>query len=775
MMPPQWEEVKNLFCMALTKPAENRAVFLDSACNNDAIKIEVLRLLEQNDQADDFLARPAWIQQSALALEPFGGDSFPGTPRFVVQERLGEGAFGIVYRVFDKQRNSTVALKTLRCMDAAHLSRLKREFRTLVDLVHPNLVQLYELFGDDQTWFFTMELIEGVDFLSYVRPHGVIDSWDRIREVMAQVTLGVQALHASARLHRDLKPSNVMVSNAGRVLILDFGLVKDLDAVSIDQSIALAGSPAYMAPEQVAMGPIGPAVDWYAVGVMLYRALTGVLPFEGDWQEVLHRKQLEAAPDAAMLTPDVPSDLNGLCHDLLKRAPESRADGASILNRLRRPGALPVSKKQDHFVGRLHELTLLQDSFRSLNSGVRQVVLLQGLSGIGKTTLVSEFLRRVVLDHPDAVMLRGRCRESESVPYKAVDSVADQVVRYLRSMPASSAAALLPRRPALLARLFPCFRELEILSQFPERADSLMDDQEVRRRAFVAFCETLERIADRQRVIVSIDDLQWGDLDSIALLVDLIVPLHAPRLMLILAFRSEDANSSPPLRLLQAYKARLNSLEGWNEITLAGLGEVDGRDLLRRLDSNVAIVEDQLRAMVQESRGSPLFLRELLHASLQDATLKEPGKPAIYVSAAEMILRRINTLSPQARQILEVLAVAVQPLSRAALYRSVDVPDAECSRQISHLVHENLVRITGGLQAGSLEPFHDQVREVSLAALPSSKLRNWHACLAQALEEEGTSEPQTLLRHYQGAGNVDAAYRSALAAAMIAEEALAFD
>ena len=147
---------------------------------------------------------------------------FSGTSRFVIKERLGEGTFGIVYRVLDRELNSMVALKILRRMDATHLFRFKHEFRSLVDLIHPNLVQIYELFGDDKVWFFTMELVEGVDFLSYTRPRDVIASWDRIRETLAQLTAGVQALHSAACLHRDLKPSNVLVSNTGQVLILGF-------------------------------------------------------------------------------------------------------------------------------------------------------------------------------------------------------------------------------------------------------------------------------------------------------------------------------------------------------------------------------------------------------------------------------------------------------------------------------------------------------------------------------------------------------------------------
>ncbi len=774
MTPQDWEEIKDLFCLALNEPAENRLAFLFSACSNEAIRAEVKRLLQENDQASDFLAEPAWAKRSALPLQTFDAADFRGTPRFAVQQRLGEGSFGIVYRVMDRERNSMVALKTLRRLDAAHLSRFKREFRSLVDLVHPNLVQLYELFGDDSVWFFTMELVEGTDFLSYTRPNNVVQSWDRLRDALVQLTSGVQALHSSARLHRDLKPSNVLVSNTGRVLILDFGLVKELKSESAEQSVTLVGSPAYMAPEQGGRGTITAAVDWYAVGVMLYGAITGGLPFQGSWREVLNRKQTENQPIPKDVNPDVPDDLNEICYCLLHRTPESRADGSFIHDRLRHRTAPRTSDGQDHFVGRSRELKLLQQRFCGLESGSRQIVLIHGQSGIGKTTVVSEFLGGVLREHPDAVILRGRCRESESVPYKALDSVADELVRYLQALPVASATALLPRHPALLARLFPVFGELEILSAFPDRTAGQSDEQEIRRRAFAAICETLGRMTDRHAVVISIDDLQWGDLDSIAFLAELVLPVHAPALMLILSFRSDDAESSPPLHLLRTFRSRLTNPECWTEVQLAGLPEEDGRDLIRRLDPGRKLAEGQLREMIEESHGSPLFLRELVRLALHDARLNEQGRSPVRLGVAEMIRRRVDTLSPIARQLFEALSVAVEPLSKGTLYRTVRASDAELSREIRLLIRENLVRVTGGVEAGRLEPFHDQIKEASLAALSPSDLKNWHRRLAQALEAEENSD-QRLVRHYLGAGDMAAAFRSALAAARMAEKALAFD
>src|SRR4029077_8964743 len=124
-------------------------------------------------------------------------------------------------------------------------------FRALVDVRHPNLVRLYELFSETDAWFFSLELVGGADSLEHVRPRGRRDL-NRLRTALSQLTDGIQALHAARRLHRDLKPANALVTPQGRVVILDFSLVYEVDPQTPHGGQALvAGTPAYMAPELI--------------------------------------------------------------------------------------------------------------------------------------------------------------------------------------------------------------------------------------------------------------------------------------------------------------------------------------------------------------------------------------------------------------------------------------------------------------------------------------------------------------------------------------------
>ena len=156
-------------------------------------------------------------------------DDFAGTERFQIIRRIGVGGMGVVYEARDVELDLRIALKLLPNADAPALFSFKREFRSLATIVHPNLVALHELISDGATWFFTMEIVDGVDFLKHVRPNDTID-YNRLVDALYQITDGVSALHELGVLHRDLKPSNVLVRHDGRVAILDFGLTTDVGA-----------------------------------------------------------------------------------------------------------------------------------------------------------------------------------------------------------------------------------------------------------------------------------------------------------------------------------------------------------------------------------------------------------------------------------------------------------------------------------------------------------------------------------------------------------------
>ena len=235
--------------------------------------------------------------------------AFAGTERFRILHRLGRGGSGAVYAARDRESGCDVALKVLHDTNPETLLLLKNEFRSMAELHHPNLVRLGELVEDDGQWFVSMELVDGVDALVYVRPGSSGGGGDtafderRLRHVLPQMVLGLSALHAAGKVHCDVNPTNVMVTAEGRVVILDFGIIRDVGRRTTSGR-GFEGTPAFMAPEQVLGEEVGPEADLYGLGAFLYAALTGEPPFTGCVQEILEAKvSRKASPPRSLGRP----------------------------------------------------------------------------------------------------------------------------------------------------------------------------------------------------------------------------------------------------------------------------------------------------------------------------------------------------------------------------------------------------------------------------------------------------------------------------------------
>ncbi len=760
---------------------------------------------------------PNTVLPSHPSLDPNPTDAatLPDPEDYEILAEIGRGGMGVVFKAQSRlEPGEVVALKCVLSATPSSLYRFKQEFRALADVVHPNLVTLHELKADGPALYFTMEFIDGTDLSSYVHQTPCIPAdetagartpapppspqpslvegdcshdsgrasalspaqLDRLRDALRQLASGLTALHAAGRLHRDLKPSNVMVTQEGRVVILDFGLAAELDRHGRhhDASGAFQGTPAYAAPEQAAASPLSPASDWYSVGAILYRLLTGRLPFEGGTLQILREKQRCDPPPPSSLADGVPEDLDRLCGDLLDRDPSSRPDGREVLRRLHstlphssRPTAAhaerplgwsAASSPRGHLVGRASHLQALGDAYHAMRGGQTVIALVHGPSGMGKTTLIERFFDGL-RDHEPAVILTGRCYESESVPFKALDSLMDRLCEYLTQLPDALVKSFLPQDTVSLARLFPVFQRVEAVARLPVRADAA-DERELRRRAIVGLRELLTRLS-RVPLVLFIDDLQWGDLDSAAVLADLLEPPDPPTLLLLGAYRTELAKSSP---FLQAFRhvghGSAAALER-REFVVAPLTESEAHELaMSQLTSECTTAaeeparEARARAIARESLGNPYFVHELLqHAQVPVSSPSE--LPAVHsLRLDEVLWDRVQRLPAPACRLLEVVAVAGKPLPLAQAGEAAGLP-ADGSHAVrtawTTLRSSRLIRSTRSAGHDLIEPFHDRIRETVTGRLLPAALKEHHGKLAHVLETRGEADPETLAIHFQGA------------------------
>jgi hypothetical protein len=723
---------------------------------------------------------------------------FEGTERFELVRELGSGGMGVVHLARDRKRDVQVALKTLHRLDGPGLTRLKHEFRALADLAHPNLVTLYELFGEDDGWFFTMELVDGVPFHRWTAaqprpgepdllltttirardlerrhppvpaaaqaspdrlPRPVADL-QRLRAALRGLTDGVQALHDAGTLHRDLKPSNVLVTPSGRVVVLDFGLAQGSEQPRIGAE-GLEGTPQFVAPELVLGEAPGPASDWYAVGVMLYQALTGRFPIQGPHAPATLLQKTRRDPEPASAHAEgVPEDLDRLVSSLLCRDPAERAGAAALRAWLEgdaHPAAAPA-RSEPSFVGRVAELAALDEELAAATAGRPRIVFVEGRSGIGKSALIRRFAERVARDDR-ATVLAGRCYEREQVPFKALDSLVDALAAHLTRLPGPEVAEVVPEEASALAQVFPVLGVVDAIERLPPPAAP--DPSELRARAGSAGRKLLQRLAARRPLVLIIDDLQWGDPDSAALIEALIDPGSKAPILLVGSVRSEAADA-PLVRALRASGRTVRDLR---------LGPISETEATALASTVLGFGEpERVRALVADASGLPYFVAELARWAA-----RQPNAATEAASLEAVIAARVEDLPEPARRLLEASSLAGVPLPLAVLAAGADL-DADGLGPLRLLDARSLVRtrLTSGVEP-EIEPFHDRIREVVAGGLDEARRRTVHARLGERLAETEGVDPQAVAMHLALGGDRAAALPFQLRAAHRASDALAFD
>ncbi len=702
-----------------------------------------------------------------------------GSERFQIKRELGSGGMGVVYEAFDLEKRTKVALKVLRYVDAQGVAHFKREFRAVQELQHPNIVSLGELLEAHGKWFFTMELIPGCDFLSYVwnegargptsdRPAPLFEE-ARLRSSLRQLAAGLVALHDLGLVHRDVKPSNILVTPEGRTVLMDFGLIAQVGRSPRSTAGTCVGTPAYMAPEQARGDGAGPMADWYSVGVLLYEALTGRVPFIGSSMSVLMDKlQYEATPPRVHV-PDVAPDLDELCVQLLRREPVNRPSARSIVRRLGlEDGAdIPSSSVSAHpssdsrsilpvpFVGRESELARLGHAFDAVQDKP-VLVLIEGESGIGKSSLVEHFVESVTARDRTAVVLSGRCYEREQVPYKAFDGVADSLCRLLLRATDADVAGCLPLYPSLLSVLFPVLKRVEAIARAPS-APALPDAQGQHTRMFGAFRELLQRLAQRKRLVIVLDDLQWTCADSLTLFEEVFGHEDAPPVLILAMLRPIDEAKRALLARAVA------SLQRQASISVESLPTTDTSKLATLLMPEGSL--SQIQALVRETAGHPLFMHELARHS-------HAGELGMSLDAA--LQARITALPRPAVTLLEVLCLAGRPITQAVAALASKLEGADFAQACSVLRVAHLARTDGTRSTDPIGTYHDRIREAFVTTLVESRRVATHEALTAALERTG-GDPRAIVRHAKAAGQPARAAANALVAAQRAEDTMAFD
>lgn len=688
-------------------------------------------------------------------------------PGLGVEQRLGEGAMGDVYQVVDGRTGERLAVKVLRRVDRRRLLDFKNEFRALAGLRNPHLVRYVNLLLHDGDWCLVMELVDGSD-LSTMLPDpaagsamtlpaeqlevadGVATLPDSLpltaahplpesallQRIARGLVDGLSALHAAGFVHRDLKPSNVRLRPSGEVVILDMGLVAPVGG---DDAV-IVGTPRYMAPEALDP-PVGPAADWYAVGLMLFELMTGRLPFEGKGLQRVRQRAARAAPRVRDVVPGAPRELAALTDALLAVDPAERPDDDAARAAVGLP-PLGIGEPSLPFVGREAPLATLTSAFASACDGRPTLVRVSAPSGLGKTALLRAFLPRV---DDSAVVLSGRCHAEETLPYKALDGVVDAMSVWLSRRAWRPTVA-----DGLEAALVAAFPVLEgVLLSEPAPPDGAAGDPAL------ALREVVVQLAARRPVVLVVDDVQWADADSAVLLRALLADAAPLRVLVVLAHR--------PGAEADAFVSGLGRAAS-HHIELAPFVREEADALVRALPDDT-VMGDAWR----ESSGHPYLFGELLRST----------GPRAGVGLDDLLTSRLAALDRAPRVLVEVVAVAGGLVPDRVLERALmgGVDDAAPHRlrlDAADCRALRLLRVSTTRDGMRVDVYHDRVRQVALVGLPAARRTTIHAALARSWEAERGVDPTVVARHWEGAGEAARARAAWLSAVDRAEQAQAY-
>ena len=699
------------------------------------------------------------IFSSAPSVEVRG---FPDTSRFLYLCKIGSGGLGTVYEALDRTRNLHVAIKTLRNFGGATLYQFKREFRALAGIEHPNLVNLHELFQQEPHWFISMEFVDGVDAITFCEENPK-NRTERARSVIKQLASGLVALHDNGKLHCDIKPENLLIKEDKTLKILDFGMVAEWrrdEDVQTGQRKGIAGTLAYMAPEQILGEKLTPAADWFAVGIVLCELLSGQRPStEGKTVD--------------MLLVDSPKDLRVFCKRLLASNPSERLSDNEVLAALNveHPSNLPykLPSNQDWFVGRKTELEQLRSHLLRTQPNHLGIMLISGGSGMGKTSLVRRFLSEARFQKEDTVVLASRCFPHESVQFPGIDGIADELATFVRTLPSELIdAKQLEGLPSLLS-LFPVLNRIPNLRKASETARNLPipDDLSERRdRAVHALRLLLTQIGSHTLPVIFIDDFQWSGADSISLLKELI-SFSPPPCHIVLNCRTDSA---PLQKTFSDLKKSFSAIPEiiFDSIALGALKSEDTASLAKLALPDESCSSELREALIDESGGHPYFLTEL---ALSNRSFLASGN-----SLPDALAARIKNLPNDTRTLLEFVSVSSIPIDVRAAFNVAQfgIFSPQLTQELEHNKLATCSDSTG--LGGTIQPYHDAVRIAVLHELDSPSLSACHHRLAVHFRDlESKIEPQVTAYHFEGAGHGDEAAAYYHRAASRSSEALAFD
>lgn len=680
---------------------------------------------------------------------------------------LGVGGMGEVFRAEDLRLGRQVALKFMKreFLDRPEF-RLRFEFeaRAVALLNHPNITTVYEF--DSEAGFIAFEFVEGATLEGRMMG-GALDLDEALR-IGSAVCRALSHAHGRNVIHRDLKPSNILLGAEGEIKLTDFGLALVRDRPGHEESGEIAGTVAYMSPEQVLGEPVDRRGDLFALGVLLYEALAGRSPWTGEGLEIVLAVMHATPPPLAEARPDLPPALVSIIDRLLAKSPEDRfasaeevetrlldleaggesavASTASAVSPAAGSGAeAPLTPAMAPFLGRETELADFRELLSAARGGHGGALFIGGEAGSGKSRLVRTFLS--VAGEEGALCLRGRSFLNEGRNFGPFVEALEEFARQAGAAGArrgTTGAAVAPARPgglgAVPAELLE--RVLPAIALLVDSDSRLTLEARSREQLWHLLDSVLKEMAERMPLVLVLDDLQWADEGTLSLLSHVARNAGNSRILVVGAYRSDelvlpDGRPHP----LDDFLRAAGALAGCKRQQLAPLDVEATIALLAAFQpagtapGTGGLVRELGRMIHRRAQGNPFFTLEIIQLLSQaqddDSTSRETTDRAILPqSITDVLMRRILRLTPDERDLLEVAAVEGETFHSDTLQEASGLSRIVILKRLQalHQTHRLIQPATDGHCFT-----HGLIREVLLKQMDPELRREFHALVAQHL------------------------------------------
>lgn len=626
-----------------------------------------------------------------------------------VEAQIGQGGMGEVFRAYDTRLNRPVAVKVMRGageVQAVDVERFLREARAASALNHPNIVIIHEVgstpAGDH---FIVQELIDGRTLRDLLQERLPLA---KIADIGAQVARALAAAHAAGIVHRDVKPENIMIRGDGYVKVLDFGLARALgldpsDATMTQEALntapgLLLGTPSYMSPERINGLPFGPPTDVFALGILLYEMAVGRRPFAAPTAMGVVGAILSEQPlPLRQIDPALPAVLEDLVERMLYKEPQRRPTAPEIerqlvaMQRTGASGELPtIVTVRRTTVGREAQRTHLRRAYGGVKGGRSVILAVTGEPGIGKTSLIEDFLSELAASTAPPTLARGRCSERlagveaylpilealESLLHRRADGSIDDVMKSFA--------------PTWYMQVATRTLEQVSIAQLRQHAPSA--SQERMKRELGALLQELSR---RRPVVLFVDDLHWADVSTIDILNYVAGRFADMRVLVLASYRPSDmALAQHPFL---GIRSDLQSRGLFEEIGLRFLEPADVERYLALQFPNNRFPADFPSLIHAKTEGSPLFMADLVRY-LRDTNgiVEENGRwvlasslPAaprdLPESVRGMIARKIDQVDEHDRRLLLAASVQGHEFDSATVTNAAEMDPSEVEDRLERL------------------------------------------------------------------------------------------